>query len=292
MSCAAWGTGAKSSSQRDELARARRKLKRLILTGDDFGRSQAVNEAIERHHQAGLLTQASLMVNEDCVDEAVRIARRHPALCVGLHLTLCDGRASAVSAITDARGRFFDSPARAGLRYAFDPRNRAALGSEIAAQFARFKELGFPATYLDGHTHLHLHPVVFRLALGPLTRGGFKLVRLVREPGNFAPVALIFRALSHAAARALEGRAVGAADRVYGLRDTGRMTSERFARILAGLPAGLSELYFHPGAEPAELDLAHLRELLDAGQIELTSAAAAQGEEASRPTESQHRRAV
>jgi hopanoid biosynthesis associated protein HpnK len=246
-------------------------VKHLLLTGDDFGRSSAVNEAIERHHRAGLLTQASLMVNEPEVEEAVRIAQRNPQLCVGLHLTLCDGRAAPSSRLTDSAGLLPASPALAGWRYAFDPRLAAPLAAEIAAQFARFRALGLPPTYVDGHTHLHLHPTILRLLLPHLP--GFQLVRLVREPGNRAPVARIFQALSTTALRRLPTRA---ADRVYGLRDTGRMTGARLAVLLRELPAGLSEIYFHPGAEPAELtetDFAALRELLHAQNITLVSAA-------------------
>ncbi|HYR59546.1 MAG TPA: ChbG/HpnK family deacetylase [Chthoniobacteraceae bacterium] len=248
-------------------------MKQLILTGDDFGRSAAINEAVERHHRAGVLTQASLMVNERAVDEAVRIARRNPRLCVGLHLTLGAGRAARVSPITDLAGNFIGSPALAGLRYAFDPRAAEPLGHEIAEQFARFRELGFGATHVDGHTHLHLHPIILRTLLGPLAAGRFKMLRLVREPGNFAPIALVFRALSAAAIRPLRRIGVRAADHVFGLRDTGRMTGERLGSLIARLPEGLSEIYFHPGAEPDEPDFAPLRELLDGNEIVLTSAA-------------------
>src|SRR5688572_12138609 len=96
--------------------------RRLTITADDFGRTPDVNAAIERYHRAGALQQASLMVGEAHVDEAVEIARRNPQLRVGLHLTLCDGRATQPSALTDSGGRFSTSPAVAGLRYAFDRR--------------------------------------------------------------------------------------------------------------------------------------------------------------------------
>ena len=113
--------------------------KQLILTADDFGRSAAVNAEIERWHRAGALTQASLMVNEPGAEEAVAIARKNPALRVGLHLTLCDGRASD--------GRVMQrSPALSGLKFAFFPGARAWLRREIAAQFARFRALGFGPT--------------------------------------------------------------------------------------------------------------------------------------------------
>ena len=209
------------------------------------------------------------MVNEPDVEEAVRIAGRNPALRVGLHLTLCDGHASEVSALTDAHGHFVKSPAEAGLRYAFDPRTRTALAREIAAQFRRFAELGFPPGHFDGHAHLHLHPTVFRLALPELIARGFRFIRLVREPGNHAPVALVFRALSASAVRKLATHGIRAADHVFGLHDTGRMTTACFAQILERLPDGVSELYFHPGAESEELDFARLRDLLAAHLIVL-----------------------
>ncbi len=245
-------------------------MKHLIVTADDFGRSPEINAAIERAHRAGFVTQASLMVHAPAAADAVEIARRNPALSVGLHLTLCAGCAAQVSALTDARGNFPASPARAGLRYAFSSALAEPLRCEIAAQFARFRALGFAATYWDGHTHLHLHPTIFRLTLPIAIEHGFRAVRLVREPGHFAPVPWIFHALSRAALPHFARHGVQFADRIFGLRETGRMTTEVIARRLAQLPDGTSELYFHPGAEPAEPDYAALLPLLARHGIALT----------------------
>ena len=38
--------------------------RRLIVNADDFGRSAAINQAVIRAHREGILTTASLMVNE------------------------------------------------------------------------------------------------------------------------------------------------------------------------------------------------------------------------------------
>ena len=67
--------------------------------------------------------------------------------------------------------------------------------------------------------------------------------------------------LSRAAIPQLKKHGIHFADRVFGLRDTGRMTTAVIARLLADLPEGVSELYFHPGAEPAEPDYAALAKL-------------------------------
>lgn len=269
MPCATTAIKCKWSWRRRQPARAARKLKYLIVTGDDFGRSHEVNEAIERGHEAGFLTQASLMVNEPCADEAVRIAQRHPALCVGLHLTLCDGRASKLSPLTNAAAHFCVSPTRAGMLYAWRPSLARPLEEEIRAQFQRFRALGFGPTYWDGHTHLHLQWRVHRLTVPVAVEYGFRASRVVHEPGAWQLVPRILALMSAAAIPRLREHGIAYTDYTFGLRDTGRMTTAKASRILQSLPEGVSELYFHPGAEPEEMDYARLRALLDECSITL-----------------------
>ena len=52
--------------------------RRLIVNADDFGRSSSINQAVIRAHREGILTTASLMVNEPAADEAVALARANP----------------------------------------------------------------------------------------------------------------------------------------------------------------------------------------------------------------------
>ncbi len=245
-------------------------MKQLIVTADDFGMNHEVNEAIERDHQAGLLTQASLMVNEPGADEAVRIARRNPKLCVGLHLTLCHGSATRISRLTDASGNLEPSPVRAGLRYFFNAHLRDELAHEINAQFARFLDLGFAPGYWDGHTHLHLHPTVFDLTLPVAHDLGFRAVRLVRERGN-RPVPLVFQWLSRRAIPPLRARGIQFADRIFGLRRTGRMDTRYFENTIRKLPRGVSEIYYHPGAEQFSIDAGRIAGVAVQTGVVLTS---------------------
>jgi len=247
-------------------------MKFLILTGDDFGRNAAVNEAIESYHAAGALTQASLMVNEPAVEQAVRIAQRNPELCVGLHLTLCDGRAAHISSLTDRRGIFSPSAARAGWNYAFSKEQEAALSDEIEHQFSAFHALGFEPTYWDGHHHMHLHPTVLRLTLPIAKRYGFKALRLVREPYPWHPFSLVFRWLSREALPVLHAQQMHFVDRVYGLSRTGRVSTRYVRRVLSKLPDGWSELYFHPGAERAMPAPERFAEMLEKSGVQLSDA--------------------
>ena len=215
---------------------------KTLLTADDFGRSAEVNAAILRWARAGALTQASLMVNESAAEAAIALAKEVPSLRIGLHLTLCDGRASDGTALPGA-------PAAAGLQYAFWPAARERMRKEVAAQFARFVELGLPPTYWDGHTHLHLHPAVMAAALPLAKRYGFKATRLIREPGPASMLPWIFRKLSERAIPRLRAAGIGFTDHVFGLRMTGQMDAQAFEEALKWTTRGTVEIYFHPGAE-------------------------------------------
>jgi len=88
--------------------------RRLIVNADDFGRSPSINEAVIRAHREGILTSASLMVNEPASDAAVELARQNPSLGVGLHLTLVLGHATLppqeIPGIVNECGEFSDQP--------------------------------------------------------------------------------------------------------------------------------------------------------------------------------------
>ena len=62
--------------------------RRLIVNADDFGSSEAVNEAVVRAYTEGVLTSCSLMVTGAAFEHAVRLAHAHPGLAVGIHLVV------------------------------------------------------------------------------------------------------------------------------------------------------------------------------------------------------------
>src|SRR5512143_2981782 len=97
--------------------------RRLIINADDFGRSHSINEAVIRAHREGVLTSASLMVNEPAFDDAVALAKANPRLGVGLHLTLLCGHAALprekIPGLINERGEFSDRPIAVGLNYFF-----------------------------------------------------------------------------------------------------------------------------------------------------------------------------
>ncbi|HKD11518.1 MAG TPA: ChbG/HpnK family deacetylase, partial [Thermoanaerobaculia bacterium] len=166
-------------------------MKRLVVTGDDFGLSPRVNRAICEAHDRGILTAASLMVGAPAAAEAVALARERPGLAVGLHLTVVDAVASLppvqIPKLADRVGRLRASPLSAGLLYQFSSAARGELRREIRCQLEGFQKTGLPLSHVDGHHHMHLHPFVLGVLL-ELARE-FK-IRWIRIPAGELSVAL------------------------------------------------------------------------------------------------------
>ncbi len=239
--------------------------RRLVVNADDLGRSTSINQAVLQAHTRGILTTASLMVNEPACQEAVRLAREHPALGVGLHLTLLLGRVALppdrIPGLVDAKGGFRSGPVAAGLRYFFNRSLREQLRAELHEQFRRFRETGLPLDHVNGHLHLHLHPVVLDLLMQDAVPLGITRARLTRDPlglnlaiapghlGYRCSHALIYRVLSARARRAFARHHIRHTRQVFGLLQNARVDEDYVLRLLPRLPAGDSELYSHPSLD-------------------------------------------
>lgn len=239
--------------------------RRLIVNADDFGRSRSINAAVIRAHREGILTTASLMVNEEASDEAVALAKENPGLGVGLHLTLLCGHSALppekISGLVNHRREFGDSPAIVGLRYFFSPKLRSQLRDEIAAQFDRFRATGLPLDHVNGHLHLHLHPIVFAILMENAAAWGITHLRLTRDPFWFntrldrghwiyrAGHAVMHHVLGGRARPVLQRKAIKHTGVVFGLLQNARVDEGYVTRLLPVLPPGDSELYSHPSLD-------------------------------------------
>lgn len=240
------------------LARDTAPIRRVLLTADDFGLSEGVNEAVERAYREGVLGAASLMVAGPAAADAVHRARALPGLRVGLHLVVIEGPAvlprERIRDLVDARGWFPSDQAGLGVRYFARPGVRRQLAAEIQAQFAAYAETGLRLDHADAHKHMHLHPTVGRLMIGIGRAFGLTSVRVPWEPPTVMGacgerVGLGDRTLawwSGILRRQVQRAGLNAPDAVFGLRWTGQMTAARIKALAPHLPAGLSEIYCHP----------------------------------------------
>jgi hopanoid biosynthesis associated protein HpnK len=240
----------------------RQSSQRLIVNADDFGLSPSVNEAVVRAHRDGILTSASLMVNEPGFEEAVKLAKENPRLGVGLHLTLLMGHSALppekIPGLVNARREFSNRPEATGMAYFFKRSLREQLRAEIHAQFARFQSTGLPLDHVNGHLHLHLHPVVFAILMEDREQLGIRHLRLTRDclarsrrltTGHWfyrVSHAAIYQWLSSRARQPLQHHGIKHAQITFGLLQNARVDENYVLKLLPELPDGDSELYSHP----------------------------------------------
>ncbi len=239
--------------------------RRLIVNADDFGRSHSINQAVLQAHRDGILTTASLMVNEEGFAEAVQLAKQNSRLGVGLHLTLSHGHSALpgkkIPGLANECGEFSYQPAATGMNYFFRRGLRRQLSREIDAQFEKFRATGLELDHVNGHLHFHLHPTVFGILMKSAERYGIRRIRLTREPFwmdvplakgqwlyRFTHAAIYFF-LSWRAQSALRRRNIRHAQRVFGLLQNARVDETYLLKLLPILPPGDSELYSHPSLD-------------------------------------------
>ena len=217
-----------------------------------------MNEAVEQAHRRGILTTASLMVAGAAADDAVDRARRMPSLRVGLHLVVIEGAAwlgpRDIPDLVGPDGWFPSGQLRLGLSYFLRPAVRRQLRSEIRSQFLAFKRTGLPLDHANAHKHMHLHPTVGRMLIKEGQPYGLTAIRVPAEPASVLRRcgerpgfgAALLRRWTSLLRQQVRRAGLVTTDNVFGLHWTGDVTAERLLRLAPHLPAGVSEIYFHP----------------------------------------------
>lgn len=209
------------------------------------------------------------MVGAPATTDALERARRNPSLAIGLHVVVVNGTpvlpAREVPDLVDRDGAFSSDLFAAGVRYFFDSRARRQLEAEIRAQFAAFARTGLHLDHVNAQNHMHVHPTVLSIIIRVGRDYGMRAIRIPREPFfaswrsahrdlalRFGNAVLLAPWLALMQMR-IERAGLSHNDAVFGLSDTGRMGPERVRRLLEQLPAGVTEMYFHPELAGEEL---------------------------------------
>lgn len=228
---------------------------RVVINGDDLGLHPRIDEGIFRAKEEGALTSTTVLATGKTARHAIARATEL-GLGVGLHLCLTTHLTPA-SPARDVRwlapgGRFRKNWAELSIAWLAGLIPREEVLGEFEAQLARARSLGAAIDHLDTHQHLHLLPglasIVEELAVReklpvrwPKERPN---VRWLARPKSAAK-AMLISTLARARVTPVAQRV-----RAWGVYESGQLTSERLARLLARLPEGDHEIVTHPGMQP------------------------------------------
>ena len=236
-------------------------MRKLVVNADDFGFTRDVNQGIVEAHLNGILTAATIMSVGAAFDDAVRLARQHPTLDIGVHLVLVGQPpfpmtvAQLIRAVASGRIRIHD---------------------ELSAQVRRVLDAGLQPSHLDTHKHTHLLPPVLD-AVARISEE-FKIPWVRRpfdfplEPGGVSwkkrAVSRTFGVVRGRFERVLTRHGCRSTDHFAGFQITGKFNAADVAALIRSLPEGSTEFMCHPGICTAELRAAHTR-LKESRQEEL-----------------------
>jgi hypothetical protein len=241
--------------------------RRLIVNADDYGRTPGISRGILEAHRAGIVTSTSVMINQPGIEAQLEEALARPGLGVGQHLVFTAGRpvlpAARVPGLVDAGGAFLDQHSVWARAERIPPDQ---LQAELAAQIERFRTLaGCLPDHLDCHHFVHLYPPFFQ-AYTDLAAGYRLPLRLpfpAQPDFRLAPGELpylegfppdLVRGMVATDSNLVQARGLAHPDHFvatfYGREALSR---EYLVGLLAGLPAGVSELMCHPGYDDEDL---------------------------------------
>jgi predicted glycoside hydrolase/deacetylase ChbG (UPF0249 family) len=230
-------------------------LKRLIVSADDFGLHDSINEAVESGYRDGIVSSASLSVNGGAFPGAVKIAKANRGMGVGVHITLCGeypvSRSGDVSTIIGADGRLFEDHIKLCLEILSGRILIGHITNEIEAQLRKFLEAGLTPTHIDSHRHLHLFPPVTRALIGILKRHKISAVRMINIP-RYDYLSIDIRKLYFLGALPVSRiflRGVRHTDYFAGFFRSGAVNREYLQKVISSLSCGTTEINVHPGKD-------------------------------------------
>ena len=239
--------------------------KAILINADDFGRHPLINAAVAQAVEEGMLRSATLMPGGIAFDDAVDIARAHPTLGVGIHLTLVNGNPVCdpedIPTLVDETGHFYDNHGIFVKRYLTGKVSREDIRRELFAQVAKMKETGLALTHIDSHQHMHMLPGVIDIALDAAESVGLSATRVSLSPlftgFTGSPGQLIGRAglwtLATLAKRRAKNRNFRTPDHFAGIVAGEAVNISHLRHIIETLPEGTTEIMMHPGTDNKKL---------------------------------------
>lgn len=249
--------------------------RKLIVNADDFGLTRGINLAVSECAEVGVIRSATLMVNGEAFDDAVKMAKGWEGFGTGIHFVLTDLKpllpADKLHGLASPDGLLPSSPGELLKKIAGRKTLRDAIRRELFAQAEKVSDCGIRVTHFDSHKHVHVIPVVLDIIIEIAERFS---VKVIRDPFEAEGAWSFFYDLErgerakfvkqYAMARGsipvrphfrsqIRKAGIQTPAGLYGISPSGFINEKIVRRICRMLKPGLSELMTHPGIVDADL---------------------------------------
>lgn len=138
--------------------------RKLIITADDYGMCDSVNQAIEDCLASGTVSATCVMINMPANQHTPTLRNRFPICSIGIHWTLSEGRpvlpAGQVPSLVRANGGFH-SALELRRRWSCGRVSLAEIRMELRAQYEKFCAAAGQPDFWNSHENFHVWPGLF-----------------------------------------------------------------------------------------------------------------------------------
>lgn len=223
----------------------------MVVTADDFGRSDSICHAVELAFREGLVTDASLMVNAGSRDLGLEVARRNPGLGIGVHLAFQDVEPLTNSKFVASLRQLSHSAIFLRLLFAGSSKI-GEVRAEMEAQVKWLVDQGIRPSHINGHNHVHIHPRIRRTVSQLAIKYDIPWKRTPHER-NFENVGVARRVQQIALSffclltAFVTDHNINIPNQFFGFAVSGQMKLEHLAKYLAKATSGITEIICHIG---------------------------------------------
>lgn len=158
--------------------------KKLVITADDYGMSEGVNEAIEKCIESGVVLSTNVMVNMDYLENAPKLKEKFPNLSLGLHYNFTAGYPllpkDKIPSLVDKDGKFL-SYTKLREKCKKGTYNLDEVKLEMKAQYDKYVSLIGEPDYWNTHQNVHVYPKLNELFIDVSKSFGIKSMRTHRR---------------------------------------------------------------------------------------------------------------
>lgn len=235
------------------------KIKNLVIIADDLGLHKSVNDGIIFLLKNKKIDGASLMVNGEAFEDAVKQCLDANLSSIGIHLNLVEQKSVVSGELMAKNHRIFF------LKHLFGLFKKNYIRRELNAQIEKIIQAGIRPSFINGNQHLHLLPGIIDIVIDLAKKYEIPYIRIVNESLGLSRDNLLRQAqlsflnfLSKLARNKVKKAGLECNDYFVGFINAGKieegdiLKAEELARKY---PNKVIELGCHPGYESEELKI-------------------------------------
>jgi len=187
------------------------------------------------------------MPNGQAFGNAVSLAKEHPELGVGIHISLVDEQP-----VSDVVLNLPASYKTLALCLLTGRINHVDITTECRKQIDRVLSSGIHPTHIDSHQHVHILPVLSSIIVDLAVQYSIPGIRIPFDHSasklNARGVQIaLSRVLSQKLSKKAKNAGLRTVDRFFGLAESGHITENVILQAIAQSSNGINELMCHPG---------------------------------------------